>query len=218
MVLDLGLQTGVNRFAFCEDFRCDLYHCIDAHADAITPGATAAPRWNCLQIVTAIVFRLRSNVVLLCPPRLSQSAGLTLRFEEAEDVVLTDCAHNQSLVRSSQCATFLSLTWSLDVADNATGGVVHELDADLANTSTRACILSDLSFFFLLFLFPIFFFFFFLFFPFLPCLGECIPVRPRTLMTFTSLTGTLRTISQYFVLRLAPMHSTDFAESIFAVV
>lgn len=163
MVLDLELQTGVNRFAFCEDFRCDLYHCIDAHADAITPGATAAPRWKCPQIMTAIVFRLRSNVVLLCPPRLSQSAGLTLRFEEAEDVVLTDCAHNQSLVRSSQCATVLSLTWSLDVADNATGGVVHELDADLANTSTRACILSDLSFF-LLFLFPLCFFFFLLFF------------------------------------------------------
>lgn len=168
MVLDLGLQTGVNRFAFCEDFRCDLYHCIDAHADAITPGATAAPRWKCPQIMTAIVFRLRSNIVLLCPPRLSQSAGLTLGFEEAEDVVLTDCMHNQSLVRSSQCATVVSLTWSLDVADNATGGVVHELDADLANTSTRACILSDLSFF-LLFLFPLcFFFFFFLLFFSLP--------------------------------------------------
>jgi hypothetical protein len=27
-------------------------------------------------------------------------------------------------------------TWALDVADNAAGGVVHELNSDLSNTST----------------------------------------------------------------------------------
>lgn len=27
-------------------------------------------------------------------------------------------------------------TWALDVADNASGGVVHELNSDLGNTST----------------------------------------------------------------------------------
>lgn len=32
-----------------------------------------------------------------------------------------------------------ALTWSLDVADDATGSVVHELDADLGHTTTRAC-------------------------------------------------------------------------------
>lgn len=28
-------------------------------------------------------------------------------------------------------------TWALDVADDASGGIVHELDSDLSNTSTR---------------------------------------------------------------------------------
>lgn len=32
-----------------------------------------------------------------------------------------------------------SRTRALDVADDATGGVVHELDADLGHTATRAC-------------------------------------------------------------------------------
>lgn len=27
-------------------------------------------------------------------------------------------------------------TWALDVTDDGTGGVVHELDSDLSNTST----------------------------------------------------------------------------------
>ena len=29
-----------------------------------------------------------------------------------------------------------SHTWALDVADNASGGIIHELDADLGDTST----------------------------------------------------------------------------------
>lgn len=56
------------------------------------------------------IFRLQE------PNPLSQSACLTFGLEQAEDVVFAD--------------------WSLDVADNASGGVVHELDSDLSNTST----------------------------------------------------------------------------------
>lgn len=33
-------------------------------------------------------------------------------------------------------------TWALDVADNASGGIVHELDSDLGNTSTGSYIAS----------------------------------------------------------------------------
>jgi len=52
----------------------------------------------------------------LIKDNLSQSAGLTLRLEEAQDVVLTD--------------------WALDVTDDGTGGLVNELDTDLGNTTT----------------------------------------------------------------------------------
>jgi len=55
--------------------------------------------------------------------RLSQSPSLTLRLEQAQNVVL---AH-----------------WALDVADDAAGGVVHELDADLGHTSTRTGAAED---------------------------------------------------------------------------
>jgi hypothetical protein len=70
-------------------------------------------------------------------------------------------------------------TWALDVADDGTGGVVHELNSDLGNTSTGTCKLSE---------------------PhptsiIAPVLrGDIelsIPVRPNTRVTLTSLTGTL---------------------------
>ena len=54
---------------------------------------------------------------------LSQSAGLTLRLEQAQDVVLTD--------------------WALDVTDDASGLVVHELNANLGNTTARASTAED---------------------------------------------------------------------------
>ena len=38
-----------------------------------------------------------------------------------------------------------SLTWALDVADDAAGGVVHELDADLGHTATGACSPQEVS-------------------------------------------------------------------------
>ena len=73
-------------------------------------------------------------------------------------------------------------TWSLDVADDGAGGVVHELNTDLGNTSTGTCkyvrtvVLGEYSsthradaYFVVL----------------------CIPVRPKTRVTLTSLTGTL---------------------------
>lgn len=36
------------------------------------------------------------------------------------------------------------LTWALDVADNASSGIVHELDSDLSNTTTGTYIPSVL--------------------------------------------------------------------------
>jgi hypothetical protein len=35
------------------------------------------------------------------------------------------------------------LTWALDVADDAAGGVVHELDADLGHSTARTCLALD---------------------------------------------------------------------------
>ena len=35
-------------------------------------------------------------------------------------------------------------TWALDVADDASGGIVHELNSDLRNTSTRTSPSEDL--------------------------------------------------------------------------
>lgn len=39
-------------------------------------------------------------------------------------------------------------TWTLDVADDRTGGVVHEFDANLGHTSTGAYVISELLFLF----------------------------------------------------------------------
>jgi hypothetical protein len=37
-------------------------------------------------------------------------------------------------------------TWALDVADDASGCVVHEFDTDLSHTTTRAYVMSELHF------------------------------------------------------------------------
>jgi len=49
-------------------------------------------------------------------PCLSQSPGLTLRFEEAQDIILAD--------------------WALYVANNGASSIVHKFDADLSDTTT----------------------------------------------------------------------------------
>ena len=51
--------------------------------------------------------------------------SLTLRLEKSEDVLSPDR--------------------SLHVADKGTGGVVHEFNADLGNTSTRTSTAKDLT-------------------------------------------------------------------------
>jgi hypothetical protein len=38
----------------------------------------------------------------------------------------------------------MNRTWALDVSDNASGCVVHELDADLGYTTTGACVCQNL--------------------------------------------------------------------------
>jgi hypothetical protein len=71
-----------------------------------------------------------------------------------------------------------SFTWALDVADNRTSSIIHELNAHLRNTTTRTyfptvsfAIYADNA---------------------APWgVWFCVPVRPRTRVTLTSLTGTL---------------------------
>lgn len=73
--------------------------------------------------------------------RLSQSSGLTLRLEQAKDVVLADYVWVR--IRALGYMIVSCPTWALDVADNASGCVVHELDADLGDTTTRTCAESE---------------------------------------------------------------------------
>lgn len=124
--------------------------------------------------------------------RLSQAAGLAFGLEQAEDVVLTDCAQLVLLLAGERRRGELR-TSALDVADDGTGLVVHEFDTALGDTTTGACMAVSLRF---------------LWYPsilsraavqlssvfFLHALPECgdrVPVRPRTRVTLTSLTGAL---------------------------
>lgn len=75
-------------------------------------------------------------------------------------------------------------TWALDVSDDGTCSIVHEFDADLSDTTSRACrfpVLLDLCALH--------------FYSFLRK-GVGVPVRPRTRVTLTSLTGTLLYLCQ----------------------
>jgi hypothetical protein len=93
-------------------------------------------------------------------PPLSQSSGFTFGLEQAQDVVFADCgptnvslsAPSSQIIRGSRHLRFLAhggclwekdrwgyRTWALDVADNASGGIVHELDSDLSDTSSGTC-------------------------------------------------------------------------------
>lgn len=84
-------------------------------------------------------------------------------------------------------------TWALDVADDGTGLVVHELDTALGDTTTGACMAVSLRFLrypsilsrAAVRLSSIFFL------HALPECGDRVPVRPRTRVTLTSLTGAL---------------------------
>jgi hypothetical protein len=69
--------------------------------------------------------------------RLSQAAGLTLGLEKAEDVVLADCAW---LVCTLLAEEGRLRTSALDVTDDGTGLVVHELDTALGDTTTGAYV------------------------------------------------------------------------------
>ena len=73
--------------------------------------------------------------------RLSQAAGLAFGLEQAEDVVLTDCAQLVLLLAGGRRRGELR-TSALDVADDGTGLVVHELDTALGDTTTGACNIS----------------------------------------------------------------------------
>lgn len=76
--------------------------------------------------------------------RLSQPAGFALGLEEAEDVVLTDCA-GVSLASPYCRPREKRRTGSLDVTDDGSALVVHELDANLGDTTTRTYTPSSVS-------------------------------------------------------------------------
>lgn len=81
---------------------------------------------------------------------------------------------SQHLSPTSRCRRVR--TGALDVADDAAGSVVHELDAALGNTTTGACPSQNST----------------LMCPLRDCASaDDVPVRPRTRVTLTSLTGTL---------------------------
>lgn len=79
--------------------------------------------------MVAILFSGAKNETIVCQTkeasRLSESSGLTLRLEKRKDVV--------------------SLNGALDVADDRSARLVHELNADLDDTTARAGTAEDLS-------------------------------------------------------------------------
>ena len=78
--------------------------------------------------------------------RLSQTPGLALRLEQAENVVLADCKHTDRLAGAAggrwkrKREKKRERTRALDVADDGAGLVVHELDTALGDTTTGAYI------------------------------------------------------------------------------
>lgn len=71
--------------------------------------------------------------------RQRMSSSRTVRYLLAKMASLTIPSHNcvSWIFRASLRDGGLR-TWALDVADNASGGIVHELDSDLSDTSTGA--------------------------------------------------------------------------------
>jgi hypothetical protein len=79
---------------------------------------------------------------LLAEHRLSQSPGLTLGFEEAENIVFADWA-----LDVADDGLFLSLAHAASSLNSCgrthSSGIVHELDADLGDTATGASTSKD---------------------------------------------------------------------------
>ena len=78
----------------------------------------------------------------------------------------------------ARCSRYLSwspnLTWPLHVPDDTTGSIVHKLNSDLGNTTTRTTVYSDVSTA-----------------AFIEWVSRAVQtyVRPRTRVTLTSLIG-----------------------------
>ena len=122
--------------------------------------------------------------------RLSQTPGLALRLEQAENVVLADCKHTDRLAGAAggrwkrKREKKRERTRALDVADDGAGLVVHELDTALGDTTTGACVFRQP-------LFPAWLSLVSAASPPRPRVRDRVPVRPRTRVTLTSLTGAL---------------------------
>ena len=104
--------------------------------------------------------------------RASRSDSSRQRMSSSRTVAQSVSKPNTPILRFCR-------TGSLDVSDDGTGGVVHEFNADLGHTSTRACCAEIIS----LVSSPLPFHF--------QRASVFVPVRPRTRVTLTSLTGTL---------------------------
>lgn len=106
--------------------------------------------------------------------RLSETAGLAFGLEEAEDIIDLDWLGSDWILDLVFFFFSRVHTWPLDVADDATRGIIHEFDADLGDTTARALIVS------------------FSMHQFNQLTSRRdVPVRPRTRVTLTSLTGCL---------------------------
>jgi hypothetical protein len=112
--------------------QCDAYYRASAMKkipiECIRPGHAWAFSCRCRRSCPLYHHHHRAN-------HLPQPPGLTLRLEQAEDVVLADCPL-LAVGRTSGCRR--AHTWALDVADDASGGVVHELDAALGDATAGA--------------------------------------------------------------------------------
>jgi hypothetical protein len=69
------------------------------------------------------------------PKLLSQPPSLALRFKQAENVIFADCREISIPPRNLVACV---CTWALDVPYDASGRVVHELNAALGNTASGA--------------------------------------------------------------------------------
>jgi len=107
-----------------------------------------------ISVATSAMLKLRrcSSVLHPCSSALSfllhTATLISVSWPHAQTRAGIECRPRAlhpsvSIPSHSLYDAFPLRTWALDVADNAAGRVVHELDANLGHTTTRACTLSD---------------------------------------------------------------------------
>lgn len=117
---------------------CSVMFADQAASNITSPPSRSrkALAFVCKRSHTATLPFLLVHVFPLRMTGLSQSPRLTLRLEQAQNVVLAHCL---TVSPGTYSVHIACLTWALDVTDDASRCVVHELHAHLCNTTTRAC-------------------------------------------------------------------------------